>query len=262
MKKIFFLLFLPSFLQAQISVTVKTGQLYSFSKNINKGNPSPYFSVSPYVSIGFFGVNIGYIHGKYSFDFGWEYTDVGSQTHDNTAAILCADCKDAKEFNSAYGVPIQYLPLRFGYNIYTKKHLDVFAKVGYFQTARRYDPIAFANSNNFAPYTRPDFRYDQIDGTPFTKVSRNLQADINMVYTVGKKKKYGLSLDLIFNLGLKKLSEDKYITTLYKTNETYTNYVTRRGSFVGFNIGYIRIFQDSKPKIRKTKPKKYHGRYF
>ena len=262
MKKIFFLLFFPSFLQAQISVTIKTGQLYSFSKNINKGNPSPYFSVSPYVSIGFFGVNIGYVRGKYSFDFGWEYTDVGSQTDDKTAAVLCADCKDTKEFNSAYGVPIQYFPIRFGYNIYQKKHLEIFAKVGYFQTARRYDPVAFANEDTFGPYVRPDYKFDTPNGTPFTKVSRNLQVDINMVYTVGKKKKYGLSLDLIFNLGLQKLSEDKYITTLYKTNETYTNYVTRRGSFVGFNIGYIRIFQDSKPKIRKTKTKKYQGRYF
>ena len=70
-----------------------------------------------------------------------------------------------------------------------------------------------------------------------------------MVRAVGAKKKYGLSLDVVFNLGLKKLSEDKSITELYKTNETYTNYVTRRGNYIAAHIGFIRIFQDSKKKV-------------
>jgi hypothetical protein len=83
-----------------------------------------------------------------------------------------------------------------------------------------------------------------------------------MVYTIGAKKKYGISLDLVFNYGLKKLSEDKFITQIYKTNETYTNYVTRRGNYIAGNIGFIRIFQDSKKKVKHTKVKRPKVRYF
>ena len=258
---ILYFLIISIFSFAQIHITPKIGKIYSFAKQIDKGtNPSPYFKVAPYGSLGFMGVNIGYIYNKFSFDISWEYTEVGLQTYDKTAATFCPDCKDVQPFQGNYGVPFSSFPIRIGYNIYSRKHIDVFAKLGYFQVGRFYDPNAFSNTTQ-GPFRREGYSYYFPDGTPFTKVSRNLQADFNMVYKIGKKKKYGISVDLVLNYGLKKLSEDKFITQIYKTNETYTNYVTRRGSYIAGNIGFIRIFQDSK-KVRHTKEKHPKGRYF
>jgi hypothetical protein len=261
MKNIIILFILPLFATAQIHVSPLYGQVFSFAKEINKGNnPSPYFRVVPYRS-GFMGVNIGYTYNKFTFDLSWEYTEIGLQTYDNTLLILCADCKDSKSFVSNYGVPIHAFPLRIGYTIYSRKQIDIFAKLGYFQR-RRYGAAAFAHDQTFGSYIRPNFGYFFPDGIPFTKVSRNLQLDLNMVRAIGAKKKYGLSLDLVFNLGLKKLSEDKFITQLYKTNETYTNYVTRRGNYISGSVGFIRIFQDSKKKVHNTRKKHEKIRYF
>ncbi len=256
------ILLFPLLLIAQIHITPKYAQVFSFAKEINKGNnPSPYFRVVPYRSP-FMGVNIGYIYNKFTFDLAWEYTEVGLKTYDNTVATLCPDCKDSKVFRDDYGVPFHAFPLRIGYTIYSKKQIELFAKVGYFQVARRYAPTAFAHEETFGSYVRPDFGYYFPDGIPFTKVSRNLQLDLNMVRTIGKKKKYGLSIDLVFNWGLQKLSEDRFISKLFKTNDTYTNYVTRRGNYIEASIGFIRIFQDSKRKVHHTIKKQPKSRYF
>jgi hypothetical protein len=243
---------------AQIGITAKTGQIYSFSKALrNKGNPSPYFRVGPYVSTGFMGAVVSYTYDKYVFEIGWEYTEVGSQTYDATAATLCAGCDEVKKFNSAYGVPIHSFPIRVGYRLYNRKRIDVFSKLGYFQVSRKGDPIGFANENYFGPYSiSKDFFYQEIDGKPFGFVSYNLQSSTSIRYIIDKNQKYALTLDVIYNQGLKKIAEDSYETILYKTNQKFTNYVTRRGSFAGFNIGFTRIFQNSAPKIKKKKKKK------
>ncbi len=260
MKKNLFLsiaLFYSTLSFAQISITAKTGQLYSFSKAIqNKGNPSPYFRVGPYVSTGFMGAVVSYTYDKYLFEIGWEYTEVGSQIYDATAATLCPDCDEVKKFNSAYADPIHSFPVRVGYQIYHRKRIDVFSKLGYFQVSRKGDPFGFAKEDYFGPYSSKDFFYHAKPGTPFGFISYNLQASTSIKYTIDKNKKYALTLDLIYNQGLKKIAEDPYVTTLYKTNQKFTNYVTRRGSFVGFNIGYTRVFQNSTPKIKKKKKKK------
>jgi hypothetical protein len=241
---------------AQISITAKTGQLYSFSKALqNKGNPSPYFRVGPYVSTGFMGAVVSYTYDKYVFEIGWEYTEVGSQIHDATAATLCVGCDEVKKFNSYYGVPIHTFPVRVGYHLYNRKRIDVFSKLGYFQITRP-GGTGFASENYFGPYAVKDFKYHPKNGTPFGFISYNLQASTSIRYALDKNRKYALTLDVIYNQGLKKIAEDPYETILYKTNQKFTNYVTRRGSFAGFNIGFTRIFQDSKPKIKKKKKKK------
>jgi hypothetical protein len=265
MKNIFavifsFILFFPAFAKAQLSITLKTGQLYSFSKIINKNNnPSPYFSVSPYISTGFMGVNFGYEYDKYSFEVGWEYTEVGMQTRERTLTTLCPDCYDlqGRIFDDYYGVPIHTFPVRIGYQFFSSKHLDLFAKLGYFQVSRKDDKTGFGNAGFFGPFANKDFYYSAPAGIPFSKISYNLQADFNLVYNIGKQKKHAISLDLIYNQGLKKLAEDHFITKIYKIGQNFDNYTSRRGSFAGFNIGYKRIFQDSKPKIKhkKKKPK-------
>ncbi len=257
-----YLIIIPLITFAQIHITPKYGGVFSFAKQIDKGNnPSPYFRVVPYNSP-LIGINIGYIYNKFTFDIAWENMEVGLETYDNTVAVQCFECKDSKIFRGDYGVPFHAFPIRIGYTIYSYKQIDVFAKLGYFQVVRRYDPTAFANDDTFGPYVRPDFGYYFPDGNPFTKVSRNLQLDFNIVRLIGAKKKYGISLDLIFNFGLQKLSEDRFITKIFKTNETYTNYVTRRGNFIQGSIGFIRIFQDSKKKVHHTQKKHLKGRYF
>jgi hypothetical protein len=249
--------FYCTFTFAQISITAKTGQLYSFSKALqHKGNPSPYFRVSPYVSTGFMGAVVSYTYDKYVFEVGWEYTEVGSQTHDATAATLCVGCDEVKIFSSFYGVPIHTFPIRVGYHLYNRKRIDIFSKLGYFQVSRKGDPQGFANENYFGPYSTKDFFYQEKDGTPFGFISYNLQASTSIRYTLDKNRKYAFTLDVIYNQGLKKIAEDPYETILYKTNQKFTNYVTRRGSFVGFNIGYTRILQNTTPKIKKKKKKK------
>ncbi len=252
----FFILFAPFFVKAQYSITLKTGQLYSFSKISSKGNnASPYLTAAPYVSSGFIGAVLAYEYDKYSFEIGWEYTEVGSQTRERTLTTLCPNCKgmQGRDFSNNYGVPIHYFPVRMGYQLHSSKHLDMFAKLGYFQVSRKYSKTGFACEDLFGPFENSDFYVRAPDGIPFGRTSYNLQGDLNLVYTLGKKKKYAISLDLIYNQGLKKIAEDRQIVKIYKTQQNFETFITRRGSFAGFNIGFKRIFQDSKKEVKRKK---------
>ncbi len=246
--------FFPFFAKAQLSLTLKTGQLYSFSKVIYKdNNSSPYFSTVPYVSSGFTGINIAYQYDRYSFEVGWEYTEVGTQPRQRTLTALCPTCYSlqGRNFDAGYGIPIHTFPIRVGYQLLSYKHLDLIAKIGYFQVS---DETGFANKETFPFFENKDFYFRAPDGTPFSKTSYNLQSDFNLVYHIGKERRHAISLDLIYNQGLKKLAEDGYVVKIYKIGQNFVDYTSRRGSFAGFNIGYKRIFQDSKPKKKIRNP--------
>jgi hypothetical protein len=246
-----FLSLLPYFSKAQLSITAKLGELYSFSKKTNKGNPSPYFRVKPFVTDfgdGFLGLNFGYVYKRFSYDISIEYTGIGAASYDETVVKLCPECDDSRIFTSAYAVPIVAFPIRVGYHVLSKYRLDVFAKLGCFLVSRRGDPQGFAKHDYFGPYGTKDIYIHAPNGKPFGYTSYNLQADLNLVYTLGSNKKHGITLDLIYNQGLKKLAEDKYIVTIHPLRQTYTNYVTRRGSYIGFNIGYTQVFQNTRSK--------------
>jgi hypothetical protein len=259
MKKYFaiLLILIPFVCAAQLQISSRFGLVYSFSKVLKKGTPSPYFRTVPYESVGFSGIYASFVYRKYIFEAGLEYTDVGTMSENKLITATCPDCIDSHIYYGGYGVGISYVPLRVGYNIFSNKHFDVFPKLGFFYVIRNGDPNGFASTDTFGSFGNKDYEVSDPDGKPFSKVSMNLQADIYAVWKFGKQKKWGLSVDLMYNQGLLKLAEDPYITTIYKTNTTYTNYVSRRGSFVGFNFGLVRIFPETKRKEKKKKqPKK------
>ncbi len=230
---------------AQIEVFAQTrGGIYaSYAKLLtDKGKPSPYFKVHPFTSpTSIYSLYLEARYKKMLLEVGYELISVGMYAIDDTE-FYCKDCESLTTHYVEYSIPMDVIPIRIGYEVFSNKNFDLSAKIGYFYA---YQANGFMNEETFGPYVSPHVMFSGIDGTPFTKTSHNVQAGLDFAWKFGKKRRSALTVGVLYNHGLKVLGEDIFIFEKFnKPEESYENHITRRGSFSGLVFGYrFRIFK-------------------
>ena len=242
---IFFCLFIKN-ANAQIEVFAQTrGGIYtSYAKLLpDKGKPSPRFKVHPLTpAASIYSLYIEARYKKILVEVGYELISIGMAATDDSELYFCKDCETRGIHFIEYSVPMEVIPIRVGYELFSNKNFDLSSKIGYFYA---YRSGGFMNEEAFSPYVTPQLIYSAVDGTPYTETSHNLQVGLDLAWKFGKKRRSAITVGLLYNHGLKVLGEDTVIfKRTNKPEESFENHTSRRGSFSGLVFGYrFRIFK-------------------
>ena len=171
--------------QIQIFAQTKGGIYTSYAKLLSdKGKPSPYFKVYPSSSPT--SIYSLYLEGRYKnflVEIGYELISIGMNVSDETE-FYCKDCENLGIHQYGYSVPMEVIPIRIGYELFSNKNFDLSSKLGYFYT---YSSNGFMNEVTFGPYTSNYVIIRDLNGIPYTKTSHNLQIGLDLAWKFGKK---------------------------------------------------------------------------
>ena len=237
--KIFILLLFNFNLKGQLGVYLipYSGIHASYSKILaNKGKPSPYIYATPYFNNSVFAIGLIVRYKKWGVEIDYENTLIGSEVTDETEYYYCKNCEFPSSRELGYAVPMTYFPIKISYLLFDNNNFELSSKIGFFRAKRN---GGFMNENLFGNYYRKELILRQPNGIPFTYTSNNIEGGLELTWKFGKKRKSAITINALYNYGLKVLGEDTYIFERPNNpSESFETHITRRGSFSGLQFGY------------------------